>query len=345
MFIPKGKGQEPVTEVGAGDIVAVAKLSVTGTNDTLCDEAHQINLAPLLFPKPVYAVAVHPKAKGDEEKIGMGLHRLAEEDMTFTVHRDPNTAETIIAGLGDTHVDVMVERLKRKFGVESTTSEPRVAYKETIRGKAQAEYKHKKQSGGRGQYGHCKIELEPLFEGEYEFVDRIFAGAIPINYRPAVDKGVQEAMIDGVLAGFRVHGVRCTLLDGSSHDVDSSEMAFKIAARNAFRTAFMNARPALLEPVMKVEVRVPDAYMGDIMGDLNKKRGRIAGMEPTGDGFQVVKASVPLAEMHRYAIDLRSMTQGRGDFGSDFDRYEEVPPAVAKPIIDAAANHRLAEAE
>jgi elongation factor G len=345
MFIPRGKGQEQVSEVGPGDIVAVAKLAVTGTNDTLCDEARQISLEPVVFPQPVYEVAVHPKAKGDEEKIGMGLHRLAEEDLTFSVRRDPVTAETIIVGLGDTHVDVMIDRLKRKFGVESTTSEPKVAYKETVRGKAEAEYKHKKQSGGRGQYGHCKIEVEPLFEGDYEFVDRIFGGAIPINYRPAVDKGVQEAMAEGVLAGFPVQGIRCTLLFGSAHDVDSSEMAFKIAARNAFRTAFMNARPALLEPVMKVEVRVPDAYMGDIMGDLNKKRGRIAGMEPTGDGCQVVKASVPLAEMRRYAIDVRSMTQGRGEFAFAFDRYEEVPPAVAKPIIDAAAHNRLAEAE
>jgi elongation factor G len=345
MFIPRGKAQEQVTEAGPGDIVAVAKLTVTHTNDTLTDEAHPITLAPVEFPKPVYSVAVHPKAKGDEEKIGTGLHRLAEEDLTFSVHRDPFTAETIISGLGDTHVDVMVDRLKRKFGVEATTSEPRVSYKETIRGKAQAEYKHKKQSGGRGQYGHCKIEIEPLFEGEYEYVDRIFAGAIPLNYRPAVDKGVQETMADGVLAGFPVRGIRCTLLDGSYHDVDSSEMAFKIAARHAFRTAFMNAKPILLEPIMKVEVRVPDHYMGDIMSDLNKKRGRIAGMEPTGDGHQVVKASVPLAEMHRYAIDVRSMTQGRGEFSVDFDHYEEVPAIVAKPIIDAAAASRKEEAE
>jgi elongation factor G len=345
MFIPKGKGQEPVTEVGPGDIVAIAKLNVTNTNDTMCDEANQITLEPIAFPSPVFSVAVHPKAKGDEEKIGSGLARLAEEDQTFTVHRDPITAETIISGLGETHVDVMVDRLKRKFGVEAVTSEPKVSYKETIRGKAQGEYKHKKQSGGRGQYGHCKIEIEPLFEGHYEYVDKIFAGAIPLNYRPAVDKGVQETMTDGVLAGYPVTGIRCTLLDGSYHDVDSSEMAFKIAARNAFRIAFGNAKPILMEPILKVEVRVPDSYMGDIMGDLNKKRGRIAGMEPTGDGFQVVKATVPLAEMHRYAIDLRSMTQGRGEFSFEFDRYEEVSAAVAKPIIDAAAANRKEEAE
>jgi elongation factor G len=343
MFIPKGKGQDAVTEVGPGDIVAVAKLNVTQTNDTLTDEAHQFSITPVEFPAPVFSVAVHPKAKGDEEKIGSGLARLAEEDQTITVRRDPVTAETIVSGLGETHVDVMVDRLKRKFGVDATTTEPKVSYKETIRGKAQAEYKHKKQSGGRGQYGHCKIEIEPLFEGNYEFVDRIFAGAIPLNYRPAVDKGVQETMVDGVIAGYPVQGIRCTLLDGSYHDVDSSEMAFKIAARNAFRTAFNNAKPVLLEPIMKIEVRVPDQYMGDIMGDLNKKRGRIAGMEPTGDGYQVVKGTVPLSEMARYAIDLRSMTQGRGEFSFEFDRYDEVPAIVAKPIIDAAAANRKAD--
>ncbi|HYF76017.1 MAG TPA: elongation factor G, partial [Symbiobacteriaceae bacterium] len=337
MFIPKGKGQDAVTEAGPGDIIAVAKLAVSQTNDTLCDEANPIHLETIEFPAPVYSVAVHPKAKGDEEKIGSGLTRLAEEDKTFTVRRDPVTAETIVSGLGDSHVDVMVDRLKRKFGVEATTSQPKIAYKETIRGKAQAEYKHKKQSGGRGQYGHCKIEIEPLYEGSYEFVDKIFAGAIPLNYRPAVDKGVQETMADGVIAGYPVQGVRCTLLDGSYHDVDSSEMAFKIAARNAFRTAFNNAKPVLLEPIMKVEVRVPESYMGDIMGDMNKKRGRIAGMEPTDDGYQIIRATAPLAELHSYAIDLKSMTQGRGAFTFEFEKYEEVPAIVAKPIIDAAA--------
>ncbi|HYF93146.1 MAG TPA: elongation factor G [Symbiobacteriaceae bacterium] len=345
MFIPKGKAQDAITEAGPGDIFAVAKLNVTQTNDTLCEEANQIHINPIEFPTPVFSVAVHPKAKGDEEKIGSGLARLAEEDQTITVRRDPVTAETIVSGLGETHVDVMVDRLKRKFGVDASTTEPKVSYKETIRGKAQAEYKHKKQSGGRGQYGHCKIEIEPLFEGNYEFVDRIFAGAIPLNYRPAVDKGVQETMADGVIAGYPVQGIRCTLLDGSYHDVDSSEMAFKIAARTAFRTAFSNAKPVLLEPIMKIEVRVPDQYMGDIMGDLNKKRGRIAGMEPTGDGHQVVKGTVPLSEMARYAIDLRSMTQGRGEFSFEFDRYEEVPAIVAKPIIEAAAAARKEEAE
>ncbi|MEW8977230.1 MAG: elongation factor G [Symbiobacterium sp.] len=345
IFIPKGKGQEPVTEAGPGDIIAVAKLAVTQTNDTLGEEANPLLLDPVDFPTPVYSVAVHPKTKGDEEKIGSGLQRLAEEDATFTVRRDPVTSETIISGLGETHVDVMIERLKRKFGVEAVLTEPKVAYKETIKGKAQGEYKHKKQTGGRGQYGHCKIEIEPLYDGEYEFVDKIFAGAIPLNFRPAVDKGVQETMADGVLAGYPVTGVRCTLLDGSYHEVDSSEMAFKIAARNAFKQAFMNAKPVLLEPIMKLEVVVPEAYMGDIMGDLNKKRGRIAGMEPIGGGKQVIRAMVPLAELHRYAIDLRSMTQGRGQFTMEFDHYEEVPAQVAKAVIEASAANRKEEAE
>ncbi len=345
MFIPKGKGQVQVNEAGPGDIVAVAKLAVTQTNDSLGDEANPMILEPVDFPKPVYSVAVSPKAKGDEDKIGSGLQRLAEEDATFTVHRDPVTAETIISGLGETHVDVMMERLKRKFGADAVLSEPKVAYKETIRGKAEGEYKHKKQTGGRGQYGHCKIEIEPLYEGEYEFVDKIFAGAIPLNYRPAVDKGVQETMAEGVLAGYPVTGIRCTLLDGSYHEVDSSEMAFKIAARNAFRQAFMNARPVLLEPIMRLEVIVPESYMGDIMGDLNKKRGRIAGMEPTPDGKQIIKAMAPLAELHRYAIDLRSMTQGRGQFTMEFDHYEEAPAQVAKAVIEAAEAARKEEAE
>lgn len=343
MFIPRGKGQEAVNEAGPGDIVALAKLAVTQTNDVFGDEAKPFYLEPVDFPKPVYSVAVYPKTKGDEDKIGSGLARLAEEDQTFTVRRDPVTAETIVSGLGETHVDVMIDRLKRKFGVDATVKEPKVAYKETIRGKAIGEYKHKKQSGGRGQYGHCKIEIEPLFEGDYEFVDKIFAGAIPINYRPAVDKGVQETMADGVLAGYPVQGIRCTLLDGSYHEVDSSEMAFKIAARNAFKIAFNAAKPVLLEPIMRVEVTVPESYMGDIMGDLNKKRGKIAGIEPTHDGRQVIKAMVPLAEMHRFAIDLRSMTQGRGEFTYELDHYEEVPAAVAKPIIEAAAAAKQSE--
>lgn len=344
LFYPKGKHQEAVPEVTPGDLVAVAKLQFTGTNDTLCAEAAPIQLAPIAFPAPIYSVAVLPKAKGDEEKIGSSLARLAEEDLTFSSHRHPLTHETIISGMGDMHLDVMTERVKRKFGVETTSATPKVPYKETIRGSAKAEYKHKKQSGGRGQYGHVVIEIEPIHEEkDFEFVDKIFAGSVPLQYRPAVEKGVREVMVEGVVAGYPVTRVRCTLLDGSYHDVDSSEMAFKIATHQAFRKAFVDAKPVLLEPIMLAEVRVPEHNMGDIIGDMNKKRGRILGMEPADEGYQLVKAQVPLAEMSRYAIDLRSITQGRGTFAMTYDHDEEVPPAVAQPII--AAHQKQAAAE
>lgn len=345
IFFLKGKAQEAQAEIGPGDIAMVAKLQVTGTNDTLCDEGHPVLLPGVRFPRPVYAVAVHPKAKGDEEKIGAGLARLAEEDQTFTAERNPVTAENIISGMGDLHLDVMVERLKRKFGVEATTTTPKVAYKETIRGTAQrAEYKHKKQSGGHGQYGHVIIDLEPIFEDglDYDFVDKIVQGRIPLNFRPAVDKGIRETMAEGVLAGYPVTKVRVTLVDGSYHDVDSSEMSFKIAASQAFKKGFMAARPVLLEPIMSVEVVVPEQFMGDILGDMNKKRGKILGMEPGADGTQVIRAMVPQSEMFRYAIDLRSMTQGRGSFAMAFDHYEEVPAPLAQPIINAAQAARAA---
>ncbi len=339
IFFLKGKSQEAQTEVGPGDIAMVAKLQVAGTNDTLCDETQPVLLSGVEFPSPVYSLAVHPKAKGDEEKIGSGLARLAEEDPTFTAERNPVTAENILSGLGDLHVDVMVERLKRKFGVEATTTTPKVAYKETIRGAVQkSEYKHKKQSGGHGQYGHVVIDLEPITEDgiEYDFVDKIVQGRIPLNFRPAVDKGIRETMVDGVLAGYPVSRVRVYLVDGSYHDVDSSEMSFKIAASQAFKKGFMAAKPVLLEPIMAVEVIVPENFMGEILGDMNKKRGRILGMEPGPDGTQIIRAMAPQAEMFKYAIDLRSMTQGRGTFSVRFDRYEEVPAIIAQPIVAAA---------
>lgn len=345
LFYPRGKAQEPTPEVGPGDIAVLAKLQVTGTNDTICTEAAPILLPPVEFPAPIFSVAVVPRAKGDEEKIGSGLARLCEEDITFHSMRHPVTHEQIISGLGDMHLDVMCERLKRKFGVETTSAVPTVPYKETIRGKAKSEYKHKKQSGGRGQYGHVVIEVEPIFEGDqdFEFVDKIFAGTVPLQYRPAVEKGVREMMGEGVIAGYPITKVRCTLLDGSSHDVDSSEMAFKIATHQAFKKGFTDAKPVLLEPIMAVEVRVPDGHTGDIIGDLNKKRGRILGMEPAESGTQLVKALVPLSELARYAIDLRSITQGRGSFTMTFDHDEEVPAMVAAPII--AAHQKTAQAE
>jgi elongation factor G len=336
VFILRGKEHLPVEEVGAGDIAAVAKLQTTTTGDTLCAKDSLILLDFVDFPKPKITMAVEPQAKGDEEKIGMGLNRLSEEDPTFAVEKNPDSAELLISGIGDLHLEVMISRLAKKFGVSATTKEPRVPYKETIRTKVSSEYRHKKQSGGRGQYGHVIIEMEPLSSGSgFEFVDKIFGGAVPRQYIPAVEKGIRETMVVGVLAGCEVVDIRVTLVDGSYHEVDSSEMAFKIAASMAFKKGFMDARPVLLEPIYSITVVVPDEYMGDIIGDLNKKRGRIMGMDPE-NGVQLIRAQAPLAELFRYAIDLRSMTQGRGDFTMEFDHYEEVPVQIAEQVIAAS---------
>ncbi len=335
LFVIKGKEQIPVDQIGAGDIGAVAKLQEASTNDTFTVKDKPIKIDPISFPKPLMTMAVEPKAKGDEEKIGSGLTRLAEEDPTFTVKKDADTAQILISGLGDLHLEVMCSRLQKKFGVEVELSDPIIPYRETIRGKVSMEGKHKKQSGGRGQFGHVFIDLEPgdpASEDRLEFVDKIFGGAVPRQYIPAVEKGIRETMDEGPVAGFPVDSVRVTLTDGSYHAVDSSEMAFKIAASMAFKKAFLEAKPVLLEPIMHVEVRVPEAYMGDIMGDMNKKRGRILGMEPEA-GEQVIKTQVPMAEMFRYAIELRSMTQGRGSFAMEFDHYEEVPAQIAEKVI------------
>lgn len=329
----RGKEQLPTAEAPAGDLVAVAKLAETQTGHTLCEKDKAVTLPGIDFPRPVVTLAVEPKAKGDEDKIGSGLARLAEEDPTFAVEKNTETGQLLVKGLGELHVEVITSRLQKKFGVSVDLSTPKVPYKETIRGTAKAEYKHKKQTGGRGQYGHCILELEPLPSGSgFEFVDRIFGGAVPKQYIPAVEKGVRETMEEGVLAGYPVVDLRVSLLDGSYHSVDSSEMAFKIASSMAFKKGFLEAKPILLEPVMRVEVTVPDDYMGDIMGDMNKRRGKILGMEP-GHGVQVIRALAPLAEMFRYAIDLRSMTQGRGSFTMEFDHYEEVPAQLAEQIV------------
>jgi elongation factor G len=338
----KGREQVPADRLGPGDVGAVAKLQVTTTGDTLCDAAHPAVLPPPTFPRPVYTVAVEPKSKGDEDKIGQGLARLAEEDPTFRVERSSETHQTLISGMGEMHLDVIAERLKRKFGVDVQVGEPRIPYRETIRRAARAEGKHKKQTGGRGQYGHVFLELEPLARGgEFEFVDKIFGGAVPRQYIPAVEKGVRETMEEGVLAGYPVTDVRVTLNDGSFHPVDSSELAFKIAASLAFKKAFGEADPVLLEPIAELEVRVPEEFLGDVMGDLNKKRGRIQGIDSEGR-LQVIRAHVPLAEAARYAIDLRSMTQGRGTFSLRFSHYEEVPAQAAQAVLSAA---RAAKAE
>ncbi|MCL4425389.1 MAG: elongation factor G [Firmicutes bacterium] len=342
LFLPRGKQQEAVEGVSVGDIAAVAKLQETGTGDTLCDESQPAIYEGAKFPAPVYSVAVQPKSKGDEEKISSGLARLTEEDLTFKVEKNASTGQLLISGMGELHLDVITEKLKRKFGVEVTVDTPKVPYKETIRGSVKVEGKHKKQTGGRGQYGHVWLELEPYPDGEFEFVDKIFGGVVPQQYRPAAEKGVREAMQEGILAGYPVTGVRVSLVDGSYHTVDSSEMAFKIAGSLAFKKGALEAKPVILEPIVSVEVLVPDDYMGDVIGDLNKKRGRILGMEPHGSN-QMVRALVPQTEMLKYAIDLRSITQGRGTFSMQFDHYEEVPANIAQQIIEEYKKEKGAE--
>ncbi|MCX7667397.1 MAG: elongation factor G [Atribacterota bacterium] len=338
----RGKNQEQTKEVIAGDIAAVAKISEIYLGDTLSDKDHPVVFPPLQYPEPNYLAAIRPMGKGDEEKISQALSRVLEEDPTLKVQRDPDTKEDILYGLGDIHLDVVVDKMKRKFGVEVGLSIPRVPYKETIKKGAKAEGKYKRQSGGRGQYGHAWIELEPLPRGQgFEFVDKIVGGVIPRNYIPAVEKGVQEAMQEGILAGYPVIDVRVTVYDGSYHPVDSSDMAFKIAGSMAFRKGAAEANPVLLEPIMNVEVLVPDENMGDVIGDLNARRGRILGMEPQ-NGYQKVKAMVPLAELFRYSVDLRSITQGRGSFSMKFSHYEEVPAQIAEGIIEKAKKEKEA---
>lgn len=334
LFSIRGKYQEPLETVSAGDIAAVAKLQETSTGDTLCAEQSPIEFPSIEFPKPVFSVAVLPKSKGDEEKISSGLSRLTEEDLTFKTEKNTETGQTIISGMGDLHLEVITEKLKRKFGVDVNLEPPKIPYRETIRSKVQVEGKHKKQTGGRGQYGHVWLELEPLEPGgEFEFADRIFGGAVPKQYIPAVEKGVREAMQEGVLAGYPVTDVKVTLYDGSYHTVDSSELAFKIASSMAFKKGALQANPVILEPIMSVEVTVPDQFMGDVIGDLNKKRGKVIGIDPQG-GVQAIKALVPQAEMSKYAIDLRSLTQGRGTFTASFSHYEEVPAHISQEIIE-----------
>jgi len=335
LYTVKGKTQEPVASVNAGDIGAVAKLQDTLTGDTLCKQEDPVVFASVKFPEPVYSVAVHPKTKGDEDKISSGLARLMEEDPTIKTDRNAETSETILSGLGEVHLDVTTGKLKRKFGVDVELTTPKIPYRETIKGSAKAQGRHKKQTGGRGQFGDVWIEFEPLPDKDFEFVDKIFGGAVPRQFIPAVEKGLREAMTEGVLAGYPATNIRATLYDGSYHPVDSSEMAFKIAASLAFKKGCTEANPIIMEPIMRMEIIVPEQFMGDIMGDLNKKRGKILGMESKGH-FQVIRALAPLAEVQKYAIDLRSMTQGRGLFSMAFDHYEEVPSNIAEHIIEEA---------
>ena len=325
--------REEATAVYAGDIVAAVGLRDTATGDTLCDENHPIILESMLFPEPVIDVAIEPKTKADEDKIGNALSRLAEEDPTFRIHTNPETGQTIISGMGELHLEIIVDRLLREFKVDAHVGKPQVAYKETISASTKAEGKFIRQSGGRGQYGHCWIELEPAEPGTgYEFINKIVGGVIPKEYISPVDNGIREAMENGVLAGYPLIDIRATLYDGSYHEVDSSEMAFKIAGSLALKKAAEKAQPVLLEPVMKVEVSVPEEYMGDVIGDINARRGRIEGME-TRSGIQVIKGYVPLAQMFGYATDLRSKTQGRGNYTMQFAQYEETPRNITAQIV------------
>jgi elongation factor G len=335
LYLLRGKKQESIDKVVSGDIAAVAKLQTTMTGDTLCDQSNPVIYEGIRFPEPSISLAVLSQKEGEEDKVFAGLYRLTEEDPTFTVEKHPETGEMLISGVGEMHLEIISKRLQNKFGVGAAYKEPKIPYRETIRKPLRAEGRHKKQSGGHGQFGHVWIDFEPLpdTEQEFEFVDKIVGGVVPRQYIPAVEKGLREALPVGVLAGYPMVGIRATLNDGSYHSVDSSEMAFKIAASLAYKK-LENANPVLLEPIMRAEVIVPDDYMGDIIGDLNKRRGRILGMNPLGNGLQEVVAEVPQAEMTKYATDLRSMTQARGSFKLEFVRYEEVPGNISAKVIE-----------
>lgn len=340
LFVVRGKSEEPTTQLGPGDLGAVAKLQHAGVGDTLSSREHPLKLEPIHFPEPMYTMAIQPKTKADLDKLSTALARLVEEDPTIRVHKDPDTGETLVEGIGESHIDIAAERMHRKFGVEVTLSQPRVPFKETVHGTSKAEYKHKKQTGGHGQYGHVFLEIEPLARGSgFEFAERVVGGAVPKNYIPAVEKGVRESLAEGVLAGYPVVDVKVTLFDGSYHPVDSSEMAFKIAASQAFRKAIEQAQPVLLEPLVDLTVTVPEQYVGDVMGDLNTRRAHVHGMFPQDDK-SVIEAQVPVAELQRYATELRSLTQGRGTYSVKFSQYEEVPSHVAQMIAAAAKDER-----
>jgi elongation factor G len=329
----QGKEQENIAQAGPGDIVAVAKLTSTQIGDTLtADKEHAIELPPLSFPEPTLQMSIEPESKADLDKLGQALQRMLEEEPCVRVHREEGTGETILTAIGDSQVDVLVDRLKRKFGASVKVGTPRVPYRETIRKPAKIDNKFKRQTGGHGQYGHVVIEFEPNPGGEFEFGDRIVGGVVPKQYIPAVEKGLREAMSEGVLAGYPVVDLKATLIDGSYHTVDSSEMAFKVAASQALKRAFSDADPVLLEPIAEVEVIVPDEYMGDVMGQITAKRGHVLGMD-SADGMQHLKAQVPAAEMFHYATELRSITQGRGRFMQRIDHYAEVPHNVAEKVI------------
>ena len=339
VFFLRGKTQSDAPTVSAGDIVAIAKLQYTQTGDTLCDKANIIKYPKVQFPPPSLFLAVEPSAKGDEEKVGTGLNRLIEEDPSFVLERNFETRQMLLGGQGEIQLGIITAKLKEKFGVDVKIVEQRIPYRETIKGKSDVQGKHKKQTGGAGQYGDVHIKFSPSQE-EFEFSEELFGGSVPKNYVPAVEKGLRESLDKGPLAGYKVVNVKAVLYDGSYHDVDSSEIAFKIAAALAFKKGIVEAKPCLLEPIMHVEISVPDDYMGDVMGDMNKRRGKILGMEPQTSGGQKLIAEAPQAELFDYAVTLRSMTQARGSFVMNFDRYEEVPSNLAEKII---AKHKTDE--
>ncbi len=332
LFYPVGREHVPAEHIGPGDIGGVSKLGSVVTGDTLSADGSNLILEPIQTPVPSYSSAVHPRTKSDLDKLSQALVRLHEEDPSLVISRDPVTGETIVSGLGEPHVQIALERMSRRSGVNVDIGLPRVAYRETICSRTVSEYKHKKQTGGAGQYGHVHIEIEPLEGADFEFSDRVVGGSVPKGYFPAVEKGIREALEAGPLAGYPVVNIRAVLTDGSYHNVDSNEMAFKIAGKEAFKRGMLAANPALLEPVHVVRVTVPEEYMGDVMSDLNTKRAHVSGVEPGEDGQSTIEASVPAAELQRYATDLRSITQGRGTFTSSFDHYEQVPAHLAEAI-------------
>ncbi len=333
----RGKTQEPAGAVGAGDIGAIAKLAATTTGDTLCARDRHLQLAPPTFPLPTYSAAVEAKTRQDQDRMSQAMQRIQEEDLTIRANRDEETGQMVMQGIGDSHLEITIEKIRRKFGADLRIEPLRIPYRETIRGKARADGRHVRQTGGSGQFGVCTIEIEPLPRGGgYQFVDRIVGGVISGGFRVAVDKGIQDKMADGVLAGYPMVDVKVTLVDGKEHSVDSSEMAFKIAGSLAFQKGIESAGAILLEPVMKVAITVPDGNTGDIMSDLSTKRGRVMGMNPNGDSTTTIDAEVPMSEVVRYATSLRSITQGRGTFAYQFDHYEEMPAIVAQKVIEDA---------
>jgi len=337
LFFVRGKDHVNADAVGAGDIGAVSKLATVMTGDTLADAGKPVTLAPVTYPTPSYAASVHPKTKSDLDKMGQALHRIEEEDPTLHISRDAISGETIVSGLGESHVQIALDRMTRRYNVNVELGLPRVAYRESISSKIVAEYKHKKQTGGAGQYGHVFLELEPLPDADFEFTEKVVGGSVPRNFYPAVEKGVRDGLDAGPVAGYPVVNVRVTLTDGSYHSVDSNEMAFRIASKEAFKKGVLQAKPVLLEPVLKLAVTVPETNTGDVMSDLNTKRAHVSGMNPGGNGSTTIEATVPAAEVQRYATDLKSITQGRGSFTTEFSHYQPVPAHVAEQIKAAAA--------